>query len=458
MGFIIDVLGINPWSRQEEIVSAVSDSDRNAIRSGHGCSKTHTVASLVLWFTYAVRGIVLTTAPTWRQVESVLWREIAKQHRGAKKQLHGQLSNTQLKLGDDAFALGLSTNEPERFQGYHAPHVMVVEDEAPGVKPLIHNAIEGVLSGGGKWLKIGNPTESSGPFYECFRSPGWGTLAISCLEHPNVVTGELVIPGGVTREWVEQRKAEWGEESPLYQSRVLGEFPTEGDDTLIRLSWVEQAFQFPRQENAGKQENTTEDGNELDDTDLDKHGNNPVPPSGDTASTLVCDVARFGSDETVIGLWQAAHYTELIRYNGKDLMQTVGHIITQQKEHKPQHLVVDDDGLGGGVTDRLREQGHHVNAFNGGGKARDTDDFLNKRAEAWWALREGLRKGEITIDAPDGDGLKNQLTALKYEYNSKGQIKIESKDAAKKRGVRSPDRADTMAMGLAPKGAALWEM
>lgn len=434
MGFVVDVLGLTPWTRQEEIVHAIAETDRCAIRSGHGCSKTHTVASLVIWFVCAVRGIVLTTAPTWRQVESVLWREIAKQYRGAKRDLHGQLSNTQLRFGDEAFALGLSTNEPERFQGYHAPSVMVVEDEAPGVKPTIHQAIEGVLSGGGKWLKIGNPTESSGPFYECFRSPGWDTMAISCLEHPNVVTGEIVIPGAVTREWVEQRKAEWGDESPLYQSRVLGEFPTEGDDTLIRLSWVEKAFDFPSQENGGKQE-----------------------------STLVCDVARFGSDETVIGLWERMHYTELVRYNGRDLMQTVGQIVRYQKELKPKHVVIDDDGLGGGVTDRLRElrgltQGEHITAFQGGGKPRDPDDFLNKRAEAWWALREGLRKGEVTITAPDEDGLKSQLTALKYKYDSKGRIKIESKDDAKKRGVRSPDRADTMAMGLAPKGAPIWVM
>ena len=86
------------------------------------------------------------------------------------------------------------------------------------------------------------------------------------------------------------------------------------------------------------------------------------------------------------------------------------------------------------------------------------EKFLNKRAESWWSLREALREGNLTITAPDADGLKYQLTAPKYQYDSKGRIKLESKDDMKKRGVKSPDRADALAMSYAPTFAPLWSM
>ena len=436
IGFAHDILGVELWDRQQEGVSAIHEHDKVAERSGHGIGKTTQVSCVALWAVYSLSWLVLSTAPTFRQVESVLWREIAKRHMGAKKRLTGTLLNTQLKT-NDALALGLSTNEPERFQGYHdAEGILVIEDESPGVPPTIHHAIEGVLSGGGKWYKIGNPTEPSGHFFDCFRSPFWHTLHVSSWEHPNVVQGKIIIPGAVTREWCESRREEWGEESPLYQARVLGEFPDEGEDTLIRLSWVERAFNGVVAFGSG--------------------GAVDHPVASDDR-TLTCDVARYGQDETVIGLRTGNHYKELCRYNGKDLMQTCGHIVRYKKEFSPDTIVVDDDGLGGGVTDRLREQGISVTAFRGGEKPT-TGEFINKRAETWWAMREAFRLGDITIEAPDPDGMKYQLTAPKYSYDSKGRIRLESKDDMKKRGVKSPDRADALAMSFAPSYAPLWSM
>jgi len=441
VAFTHDVLGLELWERQAEGVDAIRRRDRVAERSGHGIGKTVQVSAIILWAVYAMRWLVLSTAPTYRQVESVLWRQIHKLWYGATKTLPGELLKTQL-TAPDAMALGLSTNEPGRFQGYHDTEgILVVEDEAPGVPPMIHEAIEGVLSGGGKWVKIGNPTSPSGPFFDCFRSPNWHTMAVSCLEHPNVVQDKVIIPGAVTRKWCDDRLAEWGEDSPLYQSRVLGEFPDEGEDTLIRLSWAERAF------------NGT--GNDL----LDH------PAGGDSgmadespAPVISCDVARYGQDETVIGMRIGNHYRELERYVGKDLMQTVGHLIRFYKDHSADDIIVDDDGLGGGVVDRLQEQGYPVTPFNGGMASEDSERYKNRRCEAWWLMREALRLGEITIEAPDPEGIKYQLTAPKYKINSKGQVEIEPKDAMKKRGVKSPDRADALAMTFGETTAPLWEM
>ena len=84
VGFASDILGLSLWARQQEGVEAIQQHDRVVERSGHGIGKTLQVSCIALWATYALRWLVLSTAPTFRQVESVLWREIAKLHRGAK--------------------------------------------------------------------------------------------------------------------------------------------------------------------------------------------------------------------------------------------------------------------------------------------------------------------------------------------------------------------------------------
>lgn len=431
VGYARDVLGVTLTSQQEEFLQRVAEGSlsmlyRLAVRSGHGVGKTFIIAVAVCWYIDThENAIIATTAPTFRQVKSVLWREIHRLRSNAKTPLPGNLLQTELYVGS-SFAMGFSTDDPTRFQGLHSENILIIEDESPGVPATIHHAIEGILAGGGIWCKVGNPTSPSGPFYDCFRSPTWDTMHFSCLDHINVTEGRVVIPGAVTKQWCEDRLEEWGEDSPMYQSRVLGEFPEEGEDTLIRLSWAERSFE------------------------------NEVVPEG--RKMVCCDVARYGQDFTVIGLWHGDVYRELHRYNGKDLMQTCGHLIQFHRDLKPETIVVDDDGLGGGVTDRLLEQGFNVLPFKGGERANDPDRFFNRRASAWWELRERLKDGTVRIEAPDPDSLKHQLTAPRYSLTSKGQIKLETKDEMKKRGVRSPDRADCMAMGCVPLYAPLWSM
>ena len=445
VGFTHDILGIDLWERQVEGVDAIREHDRVVERSGHGIGKTLQVSCIALWAVYALSWLVLSTAPTFRQVESVLWREIAKRFRGSKKQLPGTLLSTQLKT-PDAFALGLSTNEPERFQGYHdAEGILVIEDESPGVPPSIHDAIEGVLSGGGKWYKIGNPTTPSGPFFDAFRNPQWHGIHVSSWEHPNVVSGQVVIPGAVTREWCEAKQKDWGTESPLYQARVLGEFPDEGEDTLIRLSWVEAAFNGT---NVGLGDS---DGSRIN-ADRGDRGGYPEGLGDDPV--LSCDVARYGQDDTVIGLRTGYHYREIERYNGKDTVYTANRLASYYRAFNAS-IVVDDVGVGGGVTDNLEDQDIPVTRFEGGAGPDnyDNDDkiFADQNAQAWWAMREALREGRLVLDITDDpDNFKHQLTSRKYSYVRKGVIKLESKDHMKARGVKSPDRADALAMSFAP--------
>lgn len=281
VAFVREVLQATPWDKQARILEALRDHSRVTVRSAHGVGKSWVAACAVLWFLYTRDPVtVLTTAPTQRQVREILWREIRRLHaqanrpagarwpftpriggRGADGQpvLPGKCTANALRVSESAFALGLTTDEADRFQGFHAPHLLVVVDEASGVPEPIFDAIDGVLtSGETRLLLIGNPTNVAGRFYDSHSRPAWARFAISALESPNVVGVDLDdekqvraaparYPGLVTARWVADRRADWGEDSPLYQSRVLAEFPTSSEDSLIPLAWIHQAFRRYRQ-------------------------------------------------------------------------------------------------------------------------------------------------------------------------------------------------------------------
>src|SRR5262245_54720524 len=135
------------WALQEDILRAVATLPRVAVKACHASGKTFVAAVAVLWFVTRYRdGIVVTTAPTWTQVEKLLWGEI---HRAAQSSriAFPQLSKTELRIGPGNYALGLSTNEGVRFQGFHG-RILIVIDEAPGVKADIWESIEGIRAGG----------------------------------------------------------------------------------------------------------------------------------------------------------------------------------------------------------------------------------------------------------------------------------------------------------------------
>jgi len=417
--------GEQPWSRQAEILHALRDHPRVAVRSGHGVGKTWTAARAAIWFLYThPHSIVLTTAPTHRQVRSILWAEIRRQVRSARLPLGGRITETRLWLDDDWFALGLSTDEPERFQGYHAEHLLLIMDEAPGVPDMIYDAARGVLtSSHARVLLIGNPTASSGPFYEAFRSPEWRHIRVPCTDCPNVATGRLIYPKLVTREWVETQRREWGENSPAFMSRVMGEFPAESERRLVPLAWLQAA-----QERAERL------------------------PAAMRSPRLGVDVARYGTDRTVLLVADDRGVREVHEAGGLSTMEVAGRVLALARAHgiPAERVAVDDTGVGGGVVDRLREQGFPVCAFRAAARA-SSDHFANLRAEAFWHLRQRLSpdsRGPFAVPAAE-KRLCQEIAAMEYGFNSRGQIEMISKDVIRARLGFSPDAADALAICLA---------
>jgi hypothetical protein len=223
-----NLLGMQPWSKQWEVIRSVRNNKRTAVRSCHGSGKTAVAAAIVLEYMLQGPCRVITTAPTWSQVEQLLWREIAQRHRHIDPAF-GKLFKTQLEVAPDWFAIGLSTDTPERFQGHHAPRMLLVVDEASGVDDAIYEASEGFLTAdGARVLLIGNPTRTTGTFYRAFKpDSGWHRVHISAFDSPNF-TGEEVHENAaralVTPEWASDAAIQWGVDSPAYKIRVLGDF------------------------------------------------------------------------------------------------------------------------------------------------------------------------------------------------------------------------------------------
>ena len=439
--FVEGELGGSLWSMQADILKAVRDHERVAVRSCNGSGKTYTAAYAVLWWLMCFRNsLVITTAPTEHQVRDIMWREIRRAYRGHEDLIDGTLLRTSLELGDKHYANGLSTNAPDRFQGFHQDNILFVVDEAPGVAEEIFEAIEGSMtSARARLLLLGNPTARSGTFYEAFhgRRELWETIHISAFDTPNfqvkdMEDGELEVPGLVTPKWAADALINWGETSPMYQVRVLGEFPSEGEDTLIPLRLIEAAVNreivdlLPEES-----EKTSEEESEVK-----------------TQVEIGVDVARFGSDRTVICVRKGPRVLSLSSYQRQDTMATAGAVAKAIADHEPGAVRIDEIGIGAGVVDRLREQGlKHIVGANVSARASNSEQFLNARAEIFDGLRERFESGRISI--PEDRELIGQLAALRYSFTSSGQMKLEGKDELRRRGLPSPDRADALALAFA---------
>ncbi len=161
---------------------------------------------------------------------------------------------------------------------------------------------------------------------------------------------------------------------------------------------------------------------------------------------VVCDVSRFGDDETVIYYMEDTDIKDRIIYGKKDTMQTAGKIHIFAQEKKADMIGIDEIGVGAGVADRLIEMGNNVLPINSASASGDKKKYYNLRAQMWWEAGEMFASNDIKLTYDDPE-LKRQLTAPTYEIRN-GKIKIEEKDKIKERLGRSPDRADTYIMGL----------
>ena len=403
------------WGKEREIVLALRDNDEVSVRSCNASGKTYTAGGLVHWWLLGNEdAIVITTAPTGRQVREVLWREIKSACFGKSLYPKDAVLETKINLGDKWFALGLSTDEPDQFQGFHSPHLLVIVDEASGVSQPIYEAIDGLKPE--KILLIGNPLKTTGRFADSFKEQNIIKIHISGLEVPNIKENKIVIPGLLSLIDVERIKRRYGEDSNVYRVRVLGEFPTGEADVLISIDEVYQAIE------------------------------REVIVNPQFEKKMGVDIARYGDDRSVIVVRQMEKVLRKEVISGQDLMSLAGQIIKIAKEEfiRSENIDLDIIGMGAGVVDRLHEQGWRVNGINVALPANDPEHYANIRAEIYATIKDWISSGQLT---KDDDWY--ELTNIKYKFTSKGQMIMESKEDMKKRGLESPDVADALALTFA---------
>lgn len=454
VGFTRDVLGVKIiWGKLEEALLSVRDYRRVTIRSGHGVGKSFTMACIVLWWLYARVGRVITTASTWDQVEDVLWGEINDLAAKAKTPLPGIELQTERRIDNVWYAKGLSTNKPTAFQGRHHPRLLVVIDEAAGVEEPNHIQIATLATGGQNHIvMVGNPTEVSGTFYDSFKHPDiWHPIHISCFDHPNVIQGEELIPGAVTRAWIEERRVFWGPKHPLWYSRVLGEFPLFSDKGVIPLVWAERA-----------QDVTRWTWDESGEPIPDPHGQTYLEHAHERALELklkpiiALDVARYGQCKCVMGLRYGDAVASIDVWDHESTMETCGRVVKLWRATQASMVVVDESGVGGGVVDRLMEQNEvPVFGYNSGHRAFTPGQYSNRRSELWWLVRMRLERNRLFY--PPTPELIRDLVAPTYEVKSSGRTQVETKEHLLERGIKSPDYADMLVMLFADSDPIAFE-
>jgi sorbitol-specific phosphotransferase system component IIA len=430
-----------PAPYQKEIVSDLITKGRICVRGPHGLGKTAMMAWIILWFALTRDGEdwkIPTTASNWRQLTKYLWPEVEKWARRLKWDVIGrppfqpkkELLDLSLKLKTgEAFAL--ASDRPELIEGAHAKHLLYILDEAKTIVDETWNSVEGAFATGNCFaLASSTPGDSSGRFYDIqSRKAGYENWHVR-----SVSLDEAIAAGRVSKQWADDCKTQWGEQSAAYINRVLGNFASTEENNVIPLAWVEAA-------------------NERWD-DWNERGK-PEKFRG-----VGVDVARYGTDKTVIApeyidndllVFDKLHYT-----TKEDTMQTTGRVVIWMQ--KGGEAVVDVIGLGAGVVDRLRELGHKVIAFNASESTDQKDaskemGFVNKRSAAWWTFMELLDpNSKIKVALPTDPLLTGDLITPTWKITSTGKIQVESKDEIIKRLGRSTDSGDSVIMIGGTKG------
>jgi phage terminase large subunit len=426
--FVKEVLGVEPDEWQKDFLNAVATGERKiSIRSGHGVGKSTTASWAMLWFLltrYPVK--VVVTAPTSAQLYDALFAELKRWVKELPKPVQDLLDVKQERIelkasATEAFISARTSRaeQPEALQGVHSDNVMLVADEASGVPEAVFEAAAGSMSGhNALTILLGNPVRSSGFFFDTHNrlKDEWWTRRVSCIDSTRVST-----------EYVNDMKSRYGEESNAFRIRVLGEFPRSDDDTIIPMDLLESA----------------------------KHRDTRAYEDAPIVWGL--DVARFGSDSSVLCKRQSNVVHTLERWRNLDLMQLTGAVVSQYEacDHKnrPTEILVDSIGLGAGVVDRLRELNLPARGINVSESPAMGGTYLNLRAELWHKAKAWLEKRDCKI--PNNEDLIGELATVRYTFTSNGKIKIESKDDIRRRGLKSPDMADAFVLTFASDAATI---
>jgi phage terminase large subunit len=480
--FITKIIGEETLEEYHtRICEKVVEYDRIAIKACHAVGKTWICGRLVPWFISCFPGsIVITTAPTNRQVETLLWGEIRKAVRRSKTKLGGSLINKKWTIADDWYAMGFSpqggsakdTGEQQgsSFQGFHAKYVLIIFDEATGISKDLYIMAEGLLTSGVivKWICIANPTSTASEFFQICKKAEWHVMTINCFDSPNMKANGFINraaleseiahlktlsdhdrlkriknylkPNGhlLSAQWAVSKIYEWGFDHPLTKSKVLGEFPTSSDNVIVKWDSMQAAIQREPE------------------YDYDKR-------------FIGVDVARYGDDLIVLTELTEKTKTKKCTWRGKyvsfqeEISETTGRVVKlfwAGDSGKETHIGIDTTGLGAGVYSDLREMKRlgelpeHVfiheiiyasTEFSANKEEQEklAKHYENVKCYMFDLLNQDLRDN---MSMPDEEIYQEETVNIMFKFSKKGKLLVESKDDYKGRTKKSPDHSDSLAM------------
>lgn len=462
-----EYLGIKPWSAQADVAMSVVDNKNVVVKAGHEVGKSWLAGLLICWWVdtrWDLPGgcFVVSTAPSTRQINAIVWREVRKFHNLAKKRFNEGLvdhplpgyvtSDAHWRL-PDGIELGYGAKPADSadkesgndsMSGIHARYVLAVGDEAVGLsKGLIGDLANITSNATSRRFLICNPTNPLSYVASIFKRQlkGWKTHTISVFDSPNF-HGRGVCNADSCKNWAEHQKMEpyegfpvevletlvdqtyvddmaeeHGVDSPTYISRVTGEFAWDMGFTLIRPE------------------------------DIAKSLDCEIVPSYGSVPRLGVDVSRSKrGDKNTVYKWHDGRLRFVDDWNDPDAMATADRIHKHAMALAVKEVRIDGQGLGGPIADRIRmlAQGQYdVFEILGNDPSPDIDRWQNFRAWSWWDLQDRMSKNLVDID-PEDEKLQEQLMGVEIKKRTTGRnnILLESKEEMAKRGIHSPDHAD----------------
>ncbi len=451
-GFCEDWLGIKTWSGMRMIMDSVFTNQRTSVRACHGLSKTITAAAIAVTFLNLFdQSVVITTAPTNRLVQKLLWKEIRGIYSRVK--LAGRCLEAEIKVAPEWYMIGFSTDNASGLEGFHAPCILWILDEAKGLPKWLYTSMEGSFTGGfSRALEISTTdgADQSSEFRRHHEKDRvrWNPIHFSAMDSPFIAVEDfpehknrlntklyeygkpktgtewpLELAGKIQitdKNWLVDRLEDWGERDPqMVETKVWGEFSAEDTDNVIPLAWVEAAV------------------------------NAEVTVKRYDRRMWGIDVARMGPDKTVIMSKTGRRVEVVDSWRKKRTTETAGKVINMIPANEL--IKIDADGLGVGVYDMIADAGRPIIGLQSSAKAYEADTYFNLRAEMWWNARElfyeQFKYGD-KLSIPDDPELIEDLTGIKYQVNKDGRYQIEDKNQYKKRLERSPDKGDTLVYTL----------
>jgi hypothetical protein len=504
VGFCSKELGLNLWAKQAEIAEALCRfPHRVLVKSANGVGKTVLAAALSVWF-YLTRqqSQVIITSPKADQIQNVTFKEVRRLW-GNRPGIYPKMPKIEDRPGH--LLHGFTARTEAAFQGEHEPFSFIIFEEAVGIEQQFWTAARGILAAGQEsmWLVIENPLDTDSYAMEDELRGGWDVYSISAFDHPNIALelddqlplipsairlGQLALNMDDFGDWLEDEdiieptdvdvldpklyglteltekqlerihiifRSQFWRPGPDGDARILGRYPSQSAYSIFSDAALDHSFR----------------------SDLKPAINSPV--------VIGCDVARHGDDATCIHVRHDNVSIEHRTFRKQDTAATADMLKEMCRKYAALAkrlpwqvpVMIDDDGVGGGVTDQRRSPPTQEDIQQGGEAAqigrsynfipvrastlpKRLERYPNCRSELLFDLAERLQGGMISLAALPHQvqqEIRRQAIGITYKLDAAGRRVAEPKEMQKSRLGRSPDDLDAVALCYYASGSVVAE-